>query len=159
MLLFLTVRLIGQEENYISLYLFNFTRYVEWPEEKRTGSFIIEVLGHASVYEKLKEIVSDKKVGNQPIEVRNYMAAEEVGKPHMMFVGHWRSREMAHVMDKLEGESTLIIAEKEGMIDQGAAINFIIQDGKINFEFKETNARLRGLNVSSRLARMGIVVD
>jgi hypothetical protein len=158
-LLFLSFRLIGQEENYISLYLLNFTRYVEWPAEKRTGTFIIEVLGHASVYEKLKEVVSGKKVGNQPIEVRNYMTAKEMGKPHMMFVGHWRSREMSQVLDKLEGESTLIIAEKEGMIDQGAAINFIIKDGKINFEFKETHARQRGLSVSSRLARMGIVLD
>jgi len=139
--------------------MFNFTRYVEWPEEKRTGNFVIEVLGHASVYEKLKEMVSGKKVGNQPIEVRNYMSAKEVGQPHVMFVGHWKSREMPQVIDKLGEESTLIIGEKEGMIDLGAAINFVVRDGKIKFEFKETNARERGLSVSSRLLQMGIGLD
>lgn len=158
-LLVLSLRLFAQEENYISLYLFNFTRYVEWPAEKRTGNFIIEVLGHASVYEKLKEMVSGKKVGTQPIEVRNYMSPEEVGTPHMMFVGHWKSREMAKVLAKLGQESTLIITEKEGMINKGAAINFVIRDGKIKYEFKENNATERGLSVSSKLVQMGIALD
>ncbi|PWD97655.1 YfiR family protein [Marinilabilia rubra] len=158
-LLILSVRMFSQEENYISLYMFNFTRYVEWPVEKRSGNFVIEVLGHVSVYEKLKEMVSGKKVGNQPIEVRNYMSVNEMGQPHVMFVGHWKSREMPQVIDKLGGESTLIIGEKEGMIDQGAAINFVIREGKIKFEFKEINARDRGLSVSSRLRQMGIVLE
>lgn len=150
------MRGMGQEENYISLYLLNFTRYIEWPEEERTGNFVIEVLGHVSVYEKLKEKVRGKKAGNQPIEVRNYMSVEEMGEPHIMFVGHWQSRQMKDVMAKLEGRSTLIVAENEGMIDQGAAINFVIRDGKIQYEFKKENALNRGLSVSSRLWQMGI---
>lgn len=155
-LLLLSMSSKGQEENYISLYLLNFTRHVEWPEEVREGSFVIEVLGHVSVYERLKELSEGKMAGNQPIEVRNYMSAAEVGKPHIMFVGHWQSRQMKEVMAKLEGCSTLLVSEQKGMIDQGAAINFVIQDGKIQYEFNKENALSRGLVVSSRLWQMGI---
>ncbi|WP_016776341.1 YfiR family protein [Anaerophaga thermohalophila] len=157
--LLLCVQLAAQEENYISLYLFNFTRYVEWPEEKRSGNFVIEVMGHVSVYEKLKEITAGKRVGNQPIEVRNYMSADEVGDPHIMFVGHWQSPQFQEVLKNLKGDSALLITEKEGMIEQGAAINFVIRDGKIQYEVKKDHATARGLNVSSRLAQMGIPVD
>ncbi len=155
-LLFVSLRMMGQEENYISLYLLNFTRYIEWPEEDREGNFVIEVLGHASVYEKLKEIVKGKKAGGQPIEVRNYMTVEEMGEPHIMFVGHWQSRYIKDVVAKLEGRSTLVVAENTGMLDQGAAINFVIRDGEIQYEFKKENALNRGLNVSSRLWQLGI---
>lgn len=159
-LLFLvTVRVIGQEENYISMYLLNFTRYIEWPEEKRTGNFVIEVLGHVSVYERLKEESRGKMAGSQPIEVRNYMDAEDIGDPHIMFVGHWQSRQMADVMDKLSGQPALIVAESEGMLEQGAAINFVIRDGKIQYEYKRENALDMGLSVSSRLWQLGIASE
>jgi hypothetical protein len=155
-LLFISMRGMAQEENYISLYLLNFTRHVEWPEEERKGNFVIEVLGHVSVYERLKEIAEGKMAGSQPIEVRNYMSVEEMGEPHIMFVGHWQSRQMKEVVSKLEGRSTLVVAENAGMLDQGAAINFVIRDGKIQYEFKKENALSRGLNVSSRLWQLGI---
>jgi hypothetical protein len=158
-LLFLVVRVSGQEENFISMYLLNFIRYIEWPEEKRTGDFVIEVLGHESVYEKLKEDVKGKKVGNQPIRVSNYFDSEEVGEPHVMFVGHWQSRQMQEVIRKLEGKAALIVAEKSGMLAEGAAINFLVLDGKIEYEYKKANALERGLNVSSRLWQMGIASD
>ncbi len=155
-LFLVSMRMMGQEENYISLYLLNFTRYIEWPEEERKGNFVIEVLGHVSVYEKLKEISEGKMAGSQPIEVRNYMSVDEMGTPHIMFVGHWQSRQIKDVVAKLEGRSTLLVAENTGMLDHGAAINFVIRDGKIQYEFKKENALSRGLNVSSRLWQMGI---
>ena len=155
-LVLVSMRMMGQEENYISLYLLNFTRHVEWPEEEREGNFVIEVLGHVSVYEKLKEITEGKTAGSQPIEVRNYMSIEKMGKPHIMFVGHWQSRQIKDVIAKLGGRPTLVVAENAGMLDQGAAINFVIRDGKIQYEFKKENALSRGLNVSSRLWQMGI---
>lgn len=155
-LFLVSLRMMGQEENYISLYLLNFTRYIEWPEEERKGNFVIEVLGHVSVYEKLKEISEGKMAGSQPIEVRNYMSVDEMGTPHIMFVGHWQSRQIKDVVAKLEGRSTLLVAENTGMLDHGAAINFVIRDGKIQYEFKKENALSRGLNVSSRLWQMGI---
>ncbi len=154
--LIMTVRGYGQEENYISMYLLNFTRYIEWPEERRQGDFVIEVLGHESVYEKLKEEVRNKKAGNQPISVRNYFEADEMGKPHIMFVGHWQSHQMPQVVENLENSSTLIIAEKTGMLEKGAAINFLVVNGKIQYEYNKPNALDRGLSVSSRLWQMGI---
>jgi hypothetical protein len=152
-------QMFAQEENYISLYLQNFTRYIEWPEDKRNGKFVIEVLGHASVYEKLKERMSGKKVNNQPVELRNYMEASKAGSPHIMFVGHWKSRQMPQVLEQLGQQPTLIVTEKEGMIKKGAAINFVIREGKINFEFNRDQALERGLRMSSRLNELGIAVE
>jgi hypothetical protein len=66
---------------------------------------------------------------------------------------------MQEVIRKLEGKAALIVAEKSGMLAEGAAINFLVLDGKIEYEYKKANALERGLNVSSRLWQMGIASD
>ena len=158
MLFLMAGNLLAQEEKYISMYLHNFTRYIEWPAESRANDFVIEVLGHKSVYEKLKERLDDKKINNKPVTIRNYMDAEEIGEPHIMFVGHWQSKQMPEVMKNLEDQPTLIVTEKEGMIDEGSAINFVIREGKIQYEFKKNHCRERGLRVNSRLGELGISI-
>jgi len=150
---------LAQEEKYISLYLQNFTRYIELPEEKRTEDFVIEVLGHVSVYEKLKERFDGKKIYNQPVIIRNYINAEEMGEPHIMFVGHWQSNQMPEVMKNLEGSPTLIVTEKEGMINEGAAINFVIREGKIKYEFKKAHVRERGCVLIRGYGNWGLLLN
>ena len=50
----------AQEEKYISLFLYNFTKHFDWPDEYKSGDFIIDVLGHESVFIKLKELILKK---------------------------------------------------------------------------------------------------
>lgn len=154
-----TLIVSAQEEEYISLFIYNFTRYIEWPEDRRTGDFIIEVMGHESVTVKLKETTANRLVGNQRIVVRDIKSPEEMGNPHIILVGHWHSRHIQKVLGKIGNIAILVVAEKEGMIKEGAAINFVIRDGAIKFELKKLNATKYGLKVHSRLDNMSILIE
>ena len=50
----------SQEEKYIGLFVYNFTKYFDWPESAKAGDFIIEVIGHQSVYDELARITKDE---------------------------------------------------------------------------------------------------
>ena len=50
----------AQEEKYIGLFVYNFTKYFDWPIEAKTGDFTIQVLGHKSVYDELEKITFEK---------------------------------------------------------------------------------------------------
>jgi hypothetical protein len=130
----------AQEEKYISLFLYNFTKHFDWPDEYKSGDFIIDIIGHESVFIKLKELTATKKVGAQSIIIRNYSDISMIGKCHILFVGHWQSRFLPQILEKIGNRSTLIVTEKEGLINEGSAINFIIKEGNIKFEFKRSNA-------------------
>jgi len=149
----------SQEEEYISLFIYNFTRYFEWPENRRTGDFVIEIMGHESVAKKLTEITSNRTIGNQRIVVRFINSPDDMGNPHIIMVGHWHSRHMQRVLSKIGSVPTLVISDKEGMTKEGSAINFVIRDGSIKFELKKLNATKYGLKVHSRLDNMAILVD
>lgn len=149
----------AQEEKYISLFLYNFTKFFDWPAEVKSGDFVINVLGHESVANELVKITSQKKVGVQNIVIKPMANVAEAGKCQIMFVGFWHSRYLAQIIEKLGSEPCLIITEKEGLLKEGSAINFLIVDNTIKFELKKSNALSRGLKVDPRIAELAIRVE
>ncbi len=157
-MLFMAGNLKAQEEKYISLFLYNFTKHFAWPDEYKSGDFVIDIIGHESVFAKLKELTATKKVGEQNIVIRHYTDASVIGKCHILFVGHWHSRFLPQILEMVQNRSTLIVTEKEGLINEGAAINFVIRDGTIQFEFKKSNALKYGLRFDPQIVQMADVV-
>jgi hypothetical protein len=153
-LLLLSAAVSAQEEKTISAAIYNFTRFVEWPPEDASGNFIIDVIGHKSVYDKLKEITAGKTVGKQNIEVRYLENINGITKSHILFLGFWQSKDIATVNSKISSSHTLLITEKDGLIDGGSGINFVIRAGAIKFEIKRANIQKYKLEVSTELEKM-----
>ena len=141
----------AQEENFITLSIYNFTRYIDWPSSDASDDFIIDVIGHKSVYDKLKELVTGRKVGNRNIVVRYLESVNNITKSQILFLGFWQSKDIQKAVDKIGNEHTLLITEKDGMIDSGSAINFVIRNSAIKFEIKKANIQKYGLNVGEAL--------
>jgi hypothetical protein len=71
-----------------------------------------------------------------------------------MFVGHWQSRYITDIISKIGNHPTLIVTEKEGLLELGSAINFIIMEGTIKFEFKKSNVSRYNLKYSPQIMQM-----
>jgi hypothetical protein len=52
----------------------------------------------------------------------------------------------------------LIICEKNGAIDDGAAVNFIVVGDKLKFEIKPATAESKQIKMSSKLNEMAFKV-
>ena len=62
--MFVPIASRAQLANHQALYLFNFTRYIEWPADMQEGNFTIGVLGsNSEVATALKDISTKRKVG------------------------------------------------------------------------------------------------
>jgi hypothetical protein len=147
----LALNTIAQEEKTISAAIYNFTHYIEWPAEDLSGDFVIDVIGHKSVYDKLKEITAGRTVGKQSIVVRFLESVNGITQSHILFVGFWQSKDMARVIEKIGNKHTLIISEKDGLIDAGSGINFVIRNTQIKFEIKRANIQKYGLTLGKDL--------
>jgi len=151
----------GQEEKYIGLFVYNFTKYFDWPETSKSGSFIIEVIGHQSVYDELVKITQGKAVGNQDIIVKYLKSVQEVGaNSHIVFLGHWQSRFIGELLGEVKQHPKLIISEMEGMLEKGSDINFVIREGTIKFEMKTSNVLSRQIKIDPRIRELAYrVID
>lgn len=143
-----------------AMFLYNFTKNIEWPKSYKEGNFIIGILGTSALRDELQTIVASKKVGNvQDFMIQQFFSAADIKKCHMLYVTAENSGMMKAVQSKIKGKATLLVAEKPGMAKQGAAINFIVVDSKQKFELNKANAERYSLKVSNNLTSLAILVE
>ncbi|MFH1005298.1 MAG: YfiR family protein [Bacteroidota bacterium] len=155
---------IMQEPNaYIKIkasFIYNFTKYIDWPEKYKEGNFVIGVVGTSSFYNDLTTLLSTKTVGSQKFEIKSFTSIESIsGICHILFIPAENSSTFSSILKKIKKESTLIITEKTGLAKQGSAINFVIKDNKQKFELNKSNIEKYGLKVSSNLLALSIPIE
>lgn len=143
-----------------AVFLYNFTRYFEWPSAKKSGNFIIHVVGkNEALMKELTKMAESKTVGNQKMEVVNTPEFDPKAKPHMLFLLPDVSKSLGDATAKLKGKGALIIAENAGAAKGGAAINFVIIENKQKFEYSKNSAVKAGLKTSEDFKALAIAVD
>lgn len=143
------------------MFLYNFTKYIEWPQEYKQGEFVIGILGGGSdnLKKELDKLAQTKKAGSQTIIIKTFGAVSEIEKCHMLFIPEAKSALLDEATAKCRKSSTLIVTEKDGLTKRGAAINFVVKDNKQNFELNKSNIEKYNLNVSSSLLSLAIQVN
>jgi hypothetical protein len=141
-----------------AMFIYNFSRLIEWPASYKSGPFIIGVLGSSSTFDELEGFVVGKNVGTQPITVVKFASTADISNCHILFVPFSKTKELPNILAKLQGKSALIITEKNGAIEEGSAINFSVIGDKLKFEFKPDNATKYQIKLSSKLNEMAFKV-
>ena len=142
-----------------AVYIYNFTKYIEWPKEYREQEFVIGVLGDSPLVGELKGMSSTKKVFGQNIIVKQFGSSADISKCHILYVPNNYNGALSGVISKVKGYSTLLVTDKPGLALQGSAINFVIQQNRQKFELNESNAVKYNLKVSNSLEALAILVN
>lgn len=146
----------AQNSKYQVAFLYNFTNYIEWPADYKTGNFIIGVLGqNTPIVKDLKELAKMKKVHGQTIEVRIFAQESDISKCHILYAPKSFANKIPAVESRIKG-STLLISDIPGSIAKGAAISFVESNGKLGYELQVSNAEKYGLKLNSRLAALAV---
>ena len=142
---------------YLSNCLYNFSRNINWPEENKSGDFVITIIGNKELFTEMTRLTQNMKVGLQPIVVKLFNSVNEVtGYQQIVFVANWQSNKLNAMVQKTTGSHTLIVSESEGLIDKGSMINFIPVNGVMKFEMNKESLRRNNLMASSVLEKMAV---
>jgi len=134
-------------------FIYNFTKFFDWPQSERTGDFIIGVVGSNNVYQELDDFTEGKKVILQKIQVKKFRNAEDVTDCHVLYVSKYRTRDLTDIKNKMNN-NTLLISDSQNGIQKGAALNFLLVGNRLKYEFAASNAMSQGLKFSSRIRDM-----
>lgn len=137
--------------------IYRFTKYINWPNDKKTGDFVIGIVGTSPLYNELKSFVSNKTVGNQRIVLRQFSAAASEYNCHILFISEDAGRSLKRIVAVTEGASTLIVSEGNELTRRGACINFNVVDEHLKLEINKTNIEQRNLNIANELLSLAVV--
>lgn len=138
-----------------SAFLFNFIRFIDWPEAVFAGPespYIIGVLGRDDRFTRqLESVVRDKAIDGRPVEVRAAAGLADLERVHMLYIGPTAREEEADILAALAGKPVVTVGETKDFTAAGGIIRFFVRDRKIAFEIRPEFAEKAGLRISSRL--------
>jgi YfiR/HmsC-like len=140
------------------IFIYNFTRLIEWPESFKNGDFVIGVFGNSEVYGELEAYTAGKKVAMQNIVVKKIKDLSEIDNCHILFVSYNKTSSMPDILKKTESNPTLVIGERKNIINEGAGIGFVLIEDKLKFELNLPASTRNGLKINSKLQEMALNV-
>lgn len=152
----------AQDEDYkaYTLFVYNFMKYVEWPEAQSKGDFVVGVLGDSPIQKELQVLASSKKLKGRNIVVKTLTKPEEGGGCQLLYVSPSKSSTLKVIKDQLKDKPVLIVGEREGLAKKGAALSFVtMDDDALKFDINKKEIEQHQLKISSQLITLGIVVN
>lgn len=155
--LFFSIEAWGQNDKFKSLFIYNFTKYIEWTGVG-TSNFVITVLGESPIIAELNTLAKVKKVGQSAIEIKKANSVAELGEAQIIYLPSSKNRFLNDIIAKTQGKNVLIVTD-EYPDKAHVNINFTVRDGKQSFEISKAKLESHRLKVNSSLLLLGLAID
>lgn len=142
-------------------FLYNFTKFVEWPPDsfRDPGApLVICIVGHNPFRQDLEAELQTRKMGDHPIEIRTQTPNDKLSVCHIVFVPVTENNQSDRILRGLQGSTTLTVGETEGFAVLGGIINLTVEDNKVHFEINRLAAERAGLIIGSKLLSIAKIV-
>ena len=149
----------AQKDRFKALFIYNFTKNIEWPSTAKTNQFVIGVVGNSQLGDELSTIAQTQKVANLPIKVINYASVEGMDYCNLIYLAPNKSSVLPLLLNHVNGKATLVVTDGKNLAIKGAGISFIQDGEKLRFEISRKNIEKQGLKSSSSLGNLGISID
>lgn len=147
---------ISKEYQIKAAFLYNFTKFIEWPAGKfadSTAPIVIGVIGSNPFGTVLADMIKDRKVNGRSIQFREINSVSEVRGLHVLFVPAAETR-FGQLAEALREGSVLGVGESEVLLSYGGAILFVQEGDKLRFEINLNSAERAKLKISSQLLKL-----
>ena len=139
-----------QEYNKKALFIYNFTKNVEWPMIYNGTEFIIGVAGDVVVIKQLTALMSGKKAGGKKIIISEYKPGNRY---NVVYYSTSSTNSFTTIKDQTKRNKTLLIADEQNLNNTGAHISFIIDKDKVRYIANKPAIEKVGLKVNEELMR------
>jgi hypothetical protein len=145
-----------QEYQVKAAFLYNFARFVEWPNgafPDGQSPFVLAVIGKDPFGESL-DLLKGKTVGNREIAIKRIADIDRLGNCHLLFISDSEKDRLKPILRKAESARMLAVSDLKGFCEAGGHIAFYIEDNRIRFEINNDDAQRNGFKISSQLLKL-----
>lgn len=167
----------NKEQQIKAAFIYNFIKFVDWPEEKMADSnepIIIGIIGSEDFVKAVEPLIH-KKIKNRNISIKYFEDYEKLKESQDDDDRQWnqkmevlktchvlmfcscdsvRIKDLSQIIKALKGSPVLTVGETAGFLESGGIINFLMEDKKVRFEINVTAAKKSKLKISSKLLRL-----
>jgi hypothetical protein len=142
-------------------YLFNFLKFVEFPEDSfgdALAPIVIGIVGEDPFGQSLPQVVVGKTVDGRDLVIRNFHAGENLRGVHILFISASEKKRLPQILASLQGVSVLTVADLDGFLDEGGMIQFLSENDRVRFAINVNAAGRAKVKISSKLLSLARAV-
>jgi hypothetical protein len=135
-------------------FLYNFSKFIEWPADARPAPGLpirICILGVNPFGPEMERTIAGKRVDGHPIEAVDLRTLAQARTCQILFLALAESSKLRQALNATAGHGVLVVGEHRGLAEQGAAINFVVDEDRVRFDINARAASSAHLKISSKL--------
>ncbi len=148
-------------------FLYNFTQFIQWPEETAALSdtlyapfdFSMCVIGRDPFGNLLEVLAENLNNQGRPMSILRLGMKDPWYDCHILFVPKVENSLMDKILKKVGNSPVLVISEAPSQGERKPAINFLIKNDTIQFTLNKEAIKRSGLRVDSELLDIALEVD
>jgi hypothetical protein len=153
---------VADEYRVKAAFLYNFTKFVEWPPlafKSPADPLVIGVLGKNPFGDALAAVVAGKTVDGRAFQVRELANAQQAAVCQIVFIGSSERKRLKLVFDAIGNAGVLTVGETDNFAAEGGIINFKIESGSVRLQINLVAARKQRLRISPKLLSLAEIVE
>ncbi|WED24706.1 YfiR family protein [Vibrio sp. JC009] len=142
-------------------YIYNIGRFTRWPEWKLSSAdaaLNICLFGENDVVQALSAMYG-RTLGMHPIQISYPDKVHEFEACHMLYVSPAESRRYRYILQQVAGRGVVTISDNDKFMRSGGIINLVERSGKLRFEIDKNYVHKQPVEFSSKLLKLGILID
>lgn len=144
-------------------YLFNFTKFISWPE--KAGDTFNLCIVEPNPFGSMLKPLEQRTVAGKPISIRNIESTEQVADCHILYID--KAKKIPNGFETPDS-GILIITSLGGVLNvssqpffarQGGMIGFVLRDGRVKLQVNLKALKQQGFQVSAKLMEVAEQVE
>ncbi|MCK4752027.1 MAG: YfiR family protein [Planctomycetes bacterium] len=151
-----------------AVFLYNFIKFTDWPEEKITqnsDSVKIGVIGKSPFGDHL-ELIAGKQAKGKKIAIKLFKSLKKWDKSetkdnfnalkrcHLLFICSSEKENLKEISNSIKNYYVLTVSDIDGFLETGGVIKFSVVDEKVYFEINIIAAKQAELKLRSKFLRL-----
>lgn len=141
------------EHDVKAAYLYNFVKFVTWPESESGRPLNLCLFGQDPINERLAQL-HDAKIHNRVVNIKLITSVENTSSCTVLFISAEEEKFLDQTLYSLNQSPVLTISDIDRFADRGGTIGFVTMGNVIRFDINLKQARQHNISISSKLLEL-----
>jgi len=139
-------------------YLYNFGKFVRWPESAGRGPLVVCVAGEDPSEPTIRRLVGGEQIDGRRIEERALDRPQDESDCSMLFIGVAEQDREDGFLAASEGKPILTVGDAPDFLARGGMIQFVLVGDHVRFSVNLDACTRHGVALSSELLKVAVAV-
>ena len=140
-------------EKFKAVLIYRITQNINWRLNSQPDKYIITVIGNSPINWELNNVSKSARATKPRIEIKKAFSVEKIGYTHIVYIPKTKSSMINDIVQKLEGQKTIIISDNVIIHSNGIDINLSYKENTLKLEVNKNNIVQKGLKINETICK------